>query len=93
MWRKTNIEHANKGQGPNVVYDLVKKANIPKGSHVYMDNSFTSFPQLNKLSEMKIGGTGTMRQNLLKSVPIMNKKDLKKKLFLEEPAMHVFNRI
>ena len=58
-----------------------------------MDNLFTSFPLLNKLSEMEIGGTGTMRQNRLNNVPIMNKKDLEKKLSLEEPAMHVFNRI
>ena len=57
----TNIEDANMGQGPNVIYDIVKKANIPKGSHIYMDNLFTSFPLLNKLSEMEIGGTGTIR--------------------------------
>ena len=70
------------GQGPNVVYALLKKANIPKVSHIYMDNLFTSFPLLNKLSEMEIGGIGTMRQNRLNNVPIMNKKDLEKKLFL-----------
>ena len=79
------------GQGPNVIYDIVKKANIPKGSHIYMDNLFTSFPLLNN-------GDGNRRytHNETKSteqcVPIMNKKDLEKKLFLEE-AMHVFNRI
>ena len=39
-----------------------------------MDNLFTSFPLLNKLSEMEIGGTSTVRQNRLNNVPIMNKK-------------------
>ena len=93
LWSINKHWRCKYGQWPNVVYDLVKKANIPKGSHIYMDNLFTSFPLLNKLSEMEIGGTGTMRQNRLNNVPIMNKKDLEKKLSLEEPAMHVFNRI
>ena len=61
-----------------------------------MDNLFTSFPLLNKLSEMEIGGTDTMRQNRQSINETMRsnheQKGLRKKLFLEE-AMHVFNRI
>ena len=59
--------------------DLVTKAEIVTGSEVFFDNLFTSFPLLEKLSEAKIAGTGTMRVNRLKKVPIKQKKDLSKK--------------
>jgi len=48
------------------------------GSEIYFDNLFTSFPLLDKLSEMQLAGTGTVRQNKLFRVPIINKKDLEK---------------
>ena len=44
-----------------------------------MDNLFTSFPLLNKLSQMGIAGTGTVRQNRLNKVEIQTKKELLKK--------------
>ena len=67
------------GQGPNVVLDLVQKAQLPPGTEVFFDNLFTSFPLLDKLSEMGIAGTGTVRQNRLGRVPIVTKKEMLKK--------------
>jgi DNA excision repair protein ERCC-6 len=77
--KDTRIEDQGAGQGPNVVLDLVAKAGLIEGSHVYFDNLFTSFPLLEQLSELRIGGTGTVRQNKLNKVPIKGKKELEKK--------------
>ena len=77
--KHTAIRDIQLGQGPNVVMDLVTKAELVTGSEVFFDNLFTSFPLLEKLSEAKIAGTGTMRVNRLKKVPIKQKKDLSKK--------------
>jgi len=77
--RDTKIVDEGLGQGPNVVVDLVSKAQLMEGSEVFMDNLFTSFPLLTKLSEMGIAGTGTVRQNRLNKVPIIKKKELEKK--------------
>jgi len=77
--KDTLIEDQGAGQGPNVVLDLVGKAGLMEGSHVYFDNLFTSFPLLEQLSELRIGGTGTVRQNRLNRVPIKGKKELEKK--------------
>lgn len=59
--------------------DLVQKTQLPAGAEVFFDNLFTSFPLLDKLSEMGIAGTGTVRQNRLHKVPIAAKKDVLKK--------------
>ncbi len=40
--KDTLIEDQGVGQGPNVVLDLVAKAGMIEGSHVYFDNIFTS---------------------------------------------------
>ena len=45
----------------------------------FFDNIFTTFPLLDKLSEMGIAGTGTVQQNRLFKVPIASKKDVTKK--------------
>jgi DNA excision repair protein ERCC-6 len=89
--RHTLIEDKGLGQGPNVVLDLVAKAKLSPGSEVCFDNLFTSFPLLDKLSEMEIGGTGTVRQNRLNRVPIMKKKDLEKKT-VDRGTSHVVYR-
>ena len=73
------MENLGLGQGPIVVLDLIKKAGLVPGSQVFVDNLFTSFPLLNKCSEMGIGCTGTVRQNRLHRVPITKKKDLEKR--------------
>jgi len=77
--KDTNIVDEGIGQGPNVVLDLVQKSKISPGSQVYFDNLFTSFTLLERLSELKIAGTGTMRQNRIHRVPLKKKKDIEKK--------------
>jgi hypothetical protein len=77
--RWTNITDAGLGQGPNVVLDLVQKVGLQPGTEVFFDNLFTSFPLLDKLSQMGVAGTGTVRQNRLQKVPIPSKKDMLKK--------------
>jgi len=56
------------------------QANKCPGSEVFYDHLFTSFPLLDKLSEMNIKGTGTVRQNWLNKISIIKKKDLEKKI-------------
>ncbi len=41
------------------------QAGLCEGTLVYFDNLFTSFPLLTRMTEMKIGATGTVRQNRL----------------------------
>ena len=82
----TRIENKGLGQGPNVVLDLIRKSGITRGSEVFMDNLFTSFPLLKEMSKLEIGATGTMRQNRLNNIPIITKKDMEKKMFREEKA-------
>ena len=75
----TNLPDLHMGQGPNVVAGLVSKADLNPGSSIFFDNLFTSFPLLQHLSQLGIGGTGTVRQNRLHRVPIMTKKEMEKK--------------
>jgi len=49
------------GHGPTVVLRLVQT--LPQGSSVYFDRYFTTLPLLEKLSDMKIEGTGTLQAN------------------------------
>ena len=77
--KDTQLKDTGLGLGPNVVLGLVEKAGIKPGSEVYMDNLFTTFPLLEKLSERRIGVTGTIHQNRLNKIPIKSKKDMEKK--------------
>lgn len=77
--RHTLIQDDGFGQGPNVVLDLVQKVGLLPGSEVFFDNLFTSFPLLEKLSEMGLAGTGTVRQNRLNKIPIITRKVMDKK--------------
>jgi hypothetical protein len=65
------------GQGPNVVLDLATKAKLPEGSEIFMDNLFTSFPLLEKLSEMGIAG-----KNMNRKLKFIYKKRFKNAIFL-----------
>ena len=47
--KHTDIRDNKLGQGPNVVIDLVTKAELVTGSEGFFDNLFTSFPLLDKL--------------------------------------------
>ena len=60
---QTVVEDQGLGQGPSVVLDLVTKASIPEGSEVFFDNQFTTCSLLERLSKMKLGGTGTVSLN------------------------------
>ena len=77
--RDTRIDDHGLGQGPNVVLSLADTARLAPGSEIFFDNLFTSFPLLDKLSEMQTGGTSTIRQNRLHRIPIISKKDLENK--------------
>lgn len=66
----TDILDIGLGQGPNVVMSLSQKAGVLRGSSIYFDNLFTSFPLLQRLSELGVGGTGTLRKNRLNRVPL-----------------------
>jgi hypothetical protein len=57
-----------------------------------MDNLFTSFPLLEKLSEMGIGGTGTVRQNRLHKIPIIKKKELEHKTMARGTSETLFRK-
>lgn len=87
----TKITDYGLGCGPNVVLDLIKKAELAPGTSVTFDNLFTSFPLLQEMSEMGIGGTGTVRQNRLGKVPIPSKQDIEKKTVLRGFSTQVFN--
>ncbi len=67
------------GQGPNVVLDLAEKSMLVPGSHIFMDNLFTSIALLDELSRLQIGGTGTVRQNRLNKIPLKTKKQMEHK--------------
>lgn len=73
------MKDSGMGQGPNVVLDLVAKSNLVRGSDVFFDNLFTSFPLLNSLSELGYAGTGTLRKNRLNRIPIKTKAEMAKK--------------
>ena len=74
----TAIPDIGLGQGPNVVMSLTKKADVHRGSAIYFDNLFTSFPLLHQLSDLGIGGTGTVRKNRLHRVPLPDAKSVEK---------------
>lgn len=58
------------GMGGSVVLNLISC--LPNDVHfqIYFDNLFTSVPLLEKLSQMGIGGTGTVRNNRLMGCPL-----------------------
>lgn len=74
----TRIPDAGLGQGPNVVLGLVEKMELQPGADLFFDNLFTSFPLLEKLSEKKIAGTGTVRQLRLGNTNLPRKKEADK---------------
>ena len=64
------LEETGLGQGGDVVIDLIKKCELSEGCTVTFGNLFTSHPLLDELSELGIGGLGTLRQNHLQNVPV-----------------------
>lgn len=85
----TDIIDTGLGQGPNVVMNLAQKAGVQRGSMIYFDNLFTSFPLLQELSSLGIGGTGTLRKNRLYHVPLPDAATVEK---MERGAQCLFTR-
>ena len=74
---KTKISDVGLGQGPNVVYGLAKQYGLKGGTKLSCDNLFTSF---DLWAEKGIGVIGTVCQNRIGSLPIMDKKTADKQL-------------
>ncbi len=71
--KDTLIEDQGVGQGPNVDLNLVAKAGMIEGSHVYFVNLFTS------LSFAVAAVRGTVCQDRLNKVATKEEKELEKK--------------
>ena len=63
------------GLGAGVVLDLIKE--LPDTNiNLYFDNLFSSIKLMEKLTEMGVGGTGTLRSNRLEQCPLLPQKDI-----------------
>lgn len=64
------------GQGPDVVYGMVQKANLAEGSKIVVDNLFNSFDLMDNLAnDRKVGVLGTMRQIRLYRIDVPSKQE------------------
>ncbi|GBN52809.1 hypothetical protein AVEN_80919-1 [Araneus ventricosus] len=70
----TKLPQTSLGQGPDVFLGLMNKVYAREGNRVVMDNLFTSIPLLNELSKKGIAGTGTIRENRLKTLHFHQRK-------------------
>ena len=77
--KATNFRDTGLGQGANVVLGMVEKCDIRQGQQLFFDNLFTSVPLLKTLSERKIGGTGTLRQDRKAGAPLPTKSEMGKR--------------
>ena len=75
----TDLPVTGLGQGSDVVLGLIEKSKIEAGSAVIFDNLFTSLPLLDRLTDLQVGGLGTLRQNRFQGAPIATKATLDKK--------------
>ncbi|GBM30583.1 hypothetical protein AVEN_27617-1 [Araneus ventricosus] len=73
----TKLPQTSLGQGSDVVLGLMNKVYARESNgqpRVVMDNLFTSIPLLNELSKKGISGTGTVRENRLKTLHFHQRK-------------------
>ena len=75
---ETILEETGFGYGGDVVIGLIKKCVLLEGCTITFDNLFTSLLFLDELSELRIGGFGTLRQNRLQNAPVLSKLLLKR---------------
>ena len=75
----TQLADTGMGKGADVVLGLLDKCSVPRGHTVYFDNLFTSLELLDALSDLGLGGCGTVRENRLGGAPFSDKKVLEKK--------------
>ncbi|ENN74459.1 hypothetical protein D910_05403 [Dendroctonus ponderosae] len=79
----TNISkiYSDYGVGPAVVLecaDVLLKKWPDKKHHLYFDNFFTTIALIEKVSEMGLYATGTLRENRISNNPLVHSKTLKK---------------
>jgi DNA excision repair protein ERCC-6 len=68
------------GLGGAVVLEMQGRLPLDFGPYnIYFDNFFTSFRLISRLTELGIGGTGTIRENRLEKCPLEPSTSLKKK--------------
>jgi len=65
------------GLGGSVVLDLISEL-PPAKYQLFFDNFFTNIRLLNRLTDMGIGGTGTIRVNRTEKCPLVTPEKLKK---------------
>ncbi|KAF0287013.1 putative RNA-directed DNA polymerase from transposon BS [Amphibalanus amphitrite] len=75
----SNISKDRYYKGADVVLGLLNKCAVPPGHAIFFDNLFTSLELLDVLSDMGLGGCGTVRENRLGGAPFSDKKVLEKK--------------
>ena len=68
---KGSVTDKELGLGGSVVVDLLSVLSEEDKYKVYFDNFFTSLKLVDKLTEKKIGTTGTVRDNRIEKCPIM----------------------
>ena len=69
---------AEYGLGAAVVLELLERLPENVSYKLYCDNFFTSLPLVDKMSEMKHGYTGTIRENRTEKCPLPGAKKMKK---------------
>ncbi|KAK2701848.1 hypothetical protein QYM36_019514 [Artemia franciscana] len=81
LWQKD--EHAEEyksfGLGAGMVLNLAGRLQLVKFTKLYFDNFFTSLALLERLSEMDLYGTGTIRSNRLQGAMLETDSDMKKR--------------
>ncbi|XP_054724350.1 piggyBac transposable element-derived protein 3-like [Uloborus diversus] len=67
------------GMGGAVVMDLISELPENKQYDLYFDNLFTSPALIDKLTEKRMGATGTVRKNRIENCPLEEIKSFKKR--------------
>ena len=76
-YQGAGVTDSSLGLGGSVILDLM--ARLPEAKYqLFFDNFFTSIRLLNKLSDMSIGATGTVRVNRVEKCPLTPPEQLKK---------------
>ena len=76
--KDTDLPETGLGQGSDVVFDIIEKCDLTKGSTVAVENFFTTLPLLDKLTDMGMSGVSTIRENRLQGAPLKKKAALQK---------------
>ena len=74
----SSLPEAELGQDSDVVLGMIDKCDLTKGYTVAMDNFFSTFPLLDKLTDMCMYGVGTVRENRLQVAPLKKRAALLK---------------